>query len=249
MSLHICHLLTLVSQTSLCPYESSVTFQSNSNIINETGSTTACWHNHLKVSSALPPSFLELVTPTTATLPLPSYVTHIWRCFSPDQCWSLRSSLSDSQFNQPSKVHRNDGCWPLMVGIEICKMWCWHMHTYSHTKAASNGRLVKKQMHQERTSWLLRWSPRRAQDQICSLLTSCYCQSLRLWNGSFSSLCFSGWAGSLPPPSVVYLSGNSGAAAGTKWLPAARCWERWELATQKPLTENNLSHRWFSNLE
>lgn len=53
-----------------------------------------------------------------------------------------------------------------------------------------------------------------------------YCLSLHFWKGSFSSLSFSGWAGSPPPPAVVYLSGNSGAATGTKWLPDAHCWHR-----------------------
>ena len=37
-----------------------------------------------------------------------------------------------------------------------------------------------------------------------------------------------GWASAVSPPSatVVYLSGNSGCAAGTKWLPDANCWHR-----------------------
>lgn len=37
-----------------------------------------------------------------------------------------------------------------------------------------------------------------------------------------------GWATalSLPSATVVYLSGNSGCAAGTKWLPDACCWHR-----------------------
>lgn len=46
-----------------------------------------------------------------------------------------------------------------------------------------------------------------------------------------------GWANADTPPSatVVYLSGKSGSAAGTKWLPDARSEHGWKSATEKLL--------------
>lgn len=232
---------------------SATTFQINSNIINEIGSTTV---EGVGVDTTIKKS-AQLCFPLSWSFWLPPqpcwlherflchhflqngvHMLHTYEGVPPQNSregWALLWLTPSLTSLAKSRQIMDGGLW--MVGAEIVKC--------VHTNAASNGRLVIKRTQQERTSRLLLWSLRRAQDQVRSHLTSClivvYILSSHLWNGSFSSLSFSGWAGSLSPPAVVYLSGNSGAAAGTKWLPDARCWHRWEPATEKALIENAFS--------
>lgn len=150
-------------------------------------------------------------------------------CFSP----SLTSPAK-------SKEIMDGGLW--MVRIEIVKCGAdTHTHTHTHKRSLEWQAGDKENAAGEDITAADLITQTCTRSSLLAFDFVSYCRSLHLWNASFSSLSFSGWAGSPPPPAVVYLSGNSGAAAGTKWLPDACCWHRWELATEKPLAGNAFS--------
>lgn len=133
-------------------------------------------------------------------------------------------------------MQRNYGWWTLDGGNRDYEMWCWHTHTHKRSLEWQAGDKENAAGKDITVAALITQTCTRS--GLLSFDLVSYCRSLHLWNGSFSSLSFSGWAGSPPPPAVVYLSESTGVAAGTKWLPDARCWHRWDAATEKPVTEN-----------
>lgn len=160
------------------------------------------------------------------------YMLHTYESVPPQNSregW--HSSLFDSQFNQPGKVQKNYGWWTLDCGSRDCEM-CSHKRSLQW-QAGDKENAARKDI----TAAALTTQTCTRSGSLSFDFMS-YCRSLHLWNGSFSSLSFSGWAASPPPLAVVYLYGNSGAAAGTKWLPDAGRWHRWEPAKEKALTEN-----------
>lgn len=145
-----------------------------------------------------------------------------------------------------SKEIMDDGLW--MVGIEIVKSHT-HTHTHGHTNTALNGRLVIKRTQQERTSRLLLWSPRRAQDQVCSRLTSCLIVGVYIY-GTVVFLASPSLGGLVLHLLLLWFTSLETLALPLAQngcqMHAAGIGESWP---QRNLSQRMFFHRWFSHLK